>query len=44
LHKFAQLWPHLVQKGLLTRAGRINLTYPHRALVTLKGMADNQNQ
>jgi len=44
LQKFAHLWPHLVQKGLLARTGRINLTYPHRVLVTLKGMEDNQNQ
>jgi cell division septal protein FtsQ len=41
LEKFAQLWPHLVQKGLLTKANRINLTYPRRALVTLKGMEAN---
>jgi cell division protein FtsQ len=44
LSKFAQLWPVLVQKGLLARVGRINLNYPRRALVTLKGMEDNQNQ
>jgi cell division protein FtsQ len=44
LQKFAQLWPHLVQKGLLARVGRINLNYPRRVLVTLKGMEDNQNQ
>jgi cell division protein FtsQ len=41
LTKFAQLWPHLVQKGLLTRVRRINLNYPLRALVTLKGMEAN---
>jgi len=41
LHKFAQLWPVLVQKGLLSRINRINLNYPHRALVTLKGMEAN---
>jgi cell division protein FtsQ len=44
LQKFAQLWPVLVQKGLLARVGRINLNYPRRALVTVKGMEDNQNQ
>jgi cell division protein FtsQ len=38
LQKFAQLWPVLVQKGLLTKVNRINLNYPRRALVTLKGM------
>jgi len=42
LHKFAQLWPHLVQKGLLARVRRINLNYPLRVLVTLKGMEANQ--
>jgi len=41
LQKFAQLWPHLVQKGLLTKVNRINLNYPHRVLVTLKGMEAN---
>jgi cell division protein FtsQ len=44
LQKFARLWPYLAQKGLLTRAGRINLTYPRRVLVTLKGTEDNQDQ
>jgi len=34
LQKFAQLWPVLVQKGLLSKINRINLNYPHRALVT----------
>jgi cell division protein FtsQ len=41
LQKFAQLWPVLVQRGLLPRAGRINLTYPRRVLVTLKGTETN---
>jgi len=41
LQKFAQLWPVLVQKGLLTKVGRINLNYPQRALVTMKGMEAN---
>lgn len=41
LEKFAQLWPVLVQKGLLTKVGRINLNYPRRALVTMKGMEAN---
>jgi cell division protein FtsQ len=44
LQKFSQLWPVLVQKGLVTRVGSINLDYPHRALVSLKGMADNPNE
>jgi cell division protein FtsQ len=41
LQKFAQLWPALVQKGLLTKVNRINLNYPRRVLVTLKGMEAN---
>lgn len=41
LQKFAQLWPVLVQKGLMTKIGHINLNYPRRALVTLKGMEAN---
>jgi cell division protein FtsQ len=41
LQKFSQLWPVLVHKGLLTKVGRINLNYPRRALVTLKGMEAN---
>ena len=38
LQKFAKLWPVLVQKGLLTKVNRINLNYPRRVLVTMKGM------
>jgi cell division septal protein FtsQ len=41
LQKFAQLWPVLVQKGLLSKINRINLNFPRRALVTLKGMEAN---
>ncbi len=41
LQKFAQLWPVLSQKGLVAKTGRINLNYPRRALVTLKGMEAN---
>ena len=41
LQKFAQLWPILSQKGLVAKTGRINLNYPRRALVTLKGMEAN---
>jgi cell division protein FtsQ len=44
LQKFAQLFPVLVRKGLVAKVGRINLNYPRRALVSLKGMEDNQNQ
>jgi cell division septal protein FtsQ len=41
LQKFVQLWPSLVQRGLVAKVGRINLTYPRRVLVTLKGMEAN---
>ncbi|OGR26037.1 MAG: hypothetical protein A2139_14060 [Desulfobacca sp. RBG_16_60_12] len=41
LQKFAQLWPVFVQKGLLTKVNRINLNYPRRVLVTMKGMEAN---
>jgi cell division protein FtsQ len=41
LQKFAQLWPILVHQGLLAKTGRINLNYPRRALVTLKGVEEN---
>jgi cell division protein FtsQ len=41
LQKFAQLWPVLVNKGLLPRVGRINLNLPRRVLVTLKGVEAN---
>lgn len=41
LHKFAKLWPVLVQRGLLAQVGRINLNYPRRVLVTLKGTEAN---
>jgi cell division protein FtsQ len=44
LKKFAQLWPVLLQKGLLAKVERINLNYPRRAVVTLKGVEENQNQ
>jgi cell division protein FtsQ len=41
LQKFVQLWPVLVQKGLVAKMGRINLNSPRRVLVTLKGMEAN---
>jgi cell division protein FtsQ len=41
LKKFAQIWPALAQKGYAARIGRINLDYPQRVLVTLKGMEEN---
>lgn len=42
LKKFAQLWPALVKKGYPARVGRINLNYPRRVLVTLKGTPENE--
>jgi cell division protein FtsQ len=40
MQKFAQIWPALAQKGYQGRVGRINLDYPHRVLVTVKGMEE----
>lgn len=40
LHKFAQVWPILAQKGYLGRVGRINLDYPQRVLISLKGVEE----
>ena len=37
LGKFAQVLPALVQKGYLAKTGRINLDYPDRVLINLKG-------
>jgi cell division septal protein FtsQ len=37
LQKFARIWPALAQRGYAARLGRINLDYPQRVLVTLKG-------
>ena len=37
LQKFAQALPALVQKGYLAKTGRINLDYPQRVLINLKG-------
>jgi cell division protein FtsQ len=37
LHKFAQVLPAIAQKGYLARTGRINLDYPDRVLINLKG-------
>jgi cell division protein FtsQ len=41
LQKFALIWPVLAQKGYSAKLGRINLDYPQRALLTLKGMEEN---
>jgi cell division protein FtsQ len=42
LHKFAQVLPALVQKGYLAKTGRINLDYPDRVLINLKGTDEAQ--
>ena len=42
LQKFAHIWPVLAQKGYLVKVGRINLDYPQRALLSLKGMEENR--
>jgi cell division septal protein FtsQ len=42
LQKFAQIWPALVQKGFVHQASVINLDYPQRVLLSLKGTEDNQ--
>lgn len=41
IQKFAQIWPVLAQKGYLVKVGRINLDYPQRVLLTLKGMEES---
>jgi cell division protein FtsQ len=41
LKKFAQVLPVLQQKGYLAKTGRINLDYPQRVLLNLKGMEEN---
>jgi cell division protein FtsQ len=42
LQKFARVWPTLAQKGYLQRAGRINLDYPQRVLLSLTTMDDSK--
>jgi cell division septal protein FtsQ len=37
LQRLALAWPILTQKGYLPRAARINLDYPQKVLLTLKG-------
>jgi cell division septal protein FtsQ len=40
LQKFAQVWPMLKQRGYLTQVGYINLDYPQRVLLSLKGSVE----
>jgi cell division protein FtsQ len=42
LHKFARVLPVMAQKGYLARTGRINLDYPDRVLINLKGTDEAQ--
>ncbi|MCL4501439.1 MAG: FtsQ-type POTRA domain-containing protein [Deltaproteobacteria bacterium] len=42
LKKFAKVLPALAQKGYLARTGRINLDYPDRVLINLKGTDEAQ--
>jgi len=41
LSRLAQAWPVITQKGYLPRAARINLDYPQKVLLSLKGMEEN---
>jgi cell division septal protein FtsQ len=40
LHKFTKIWPILKERGYLTQVGSINLDYPQRVLLSLKGPAE----
>lgn len=42
LKKFAQVLPTLVQKDYLPKTGRINLDYPDRVLINLKGTEEGR--
>jgi cell division protein FtsQ len=42
LKRLAQAWPVLTQKGYLSKAGRINLDYPQKVLLSLKGTEESQ--
>ncbi len=42
LNKFAKVLPALVQKGYLAKTGRINLDYPQRVLINLKGTEETR--
>lgn len=40
IKKLPQVWPFLVQRGYLARAGRINYGHPQRLLLSLKGVEE----
>ena len=42
LPRLAHAWPTLTQKGYLPRAARINLDYPQKVVLSLKGMEENR--
>jgi cell division septal protein FtsQ len=42
LQRLAQAWPVITKKGFLPQAARINLDYPQKVLLSLKGMEENQ--
>ncbi len=42
LQRLAQAWPVLTQKGYLPKAARINLDYPQKLLLTLKGTEESE--
>jgi len=42
LQRLAHAWPTLTQKGYLPRAARINLDYPQKVVLSLKGMEENR--
>lgn len=42
VEKFARVWPVLVQRGYVSQVNLINLDYPLRVLLTLKGGDDSQ--
>ena len=42
LQRLARAWPTLTQKGYLPRAARINLDYPQKVVLSLKGMEENR--
>jgi cell division septal protein FtsQ len=42
LQRLAYAWPTLTHKGYLPRAARINLDYPQKVVLSLKGMEENR--
>jgi len=42
LQRLAQAWPVLAKRGYLPRTARINLDYPQKVLLSLKGMEESE--